>query len=81
MLIGVSSDEDVKDHIKTFDEIRNQLEDSDVLNSGIGIKRFKRLLRSYKKPENVHKADLYLLEGIYTHDPEAKDYKLILDGG
>ena len=34
------------------------------------------MLQEYEDPQNLNKADNYLLKGIYDHDPDAQDYQL-----
>ena len=79
MIISVSSDEDQKNYVKSFEEIRSQIEAEDVESMPIGVKRLKRLLKAYKNPENMEKHDFYLLQGIFEHDPEAKDYNVLIN--
>ena len=33
------------------------------------------MLQEYEDPQNLKKADNYLLKGIYDHDPDAQDYQ------
>ena len=44
-----------------------------------GVLRLKRLLKAYKNPETMNKHDFYLLQGIFEHDPEAKDYNVLIE--
>ena len=80
MVISLSSDEDQIEPIKSFVEIRNQIESKDAENNEKGVKRFKNLLKAYKKKDVLNKRDYYLLQGIFERDPEAKDFNKIMNG-
>ena len=60
-MIELSSGEDNKDYIKSFEEIRKQIEARDEETISKGVSRLKRLLRAYRKPNNMDKEDFYLL--------------------
>ena len=36
-------------------------------------------MKAYRKPENMDKTDFYLLQGIFDHEPEAMEYKMLVD--
>ena len=44
------------------------------------MKRLRKLLKAYKNPENLNKEDFYLIQGIFAHLPEPKDYKVVMTG-
>ena len=37
------------------------------------------MLNAYRKPEAMEKKDFYLIQGIFEHDPEAKDINVLME--
>ena len=68
MFIGLSSDDD-EEEVEESVKLRGQINSRDKNRRKSGVQVMNSLMQPYKKVE-LRKIDIYLLQGIFSKDPE-----------